>query len=136
MNQLWQLGIILSCMGVMIILFLIVFTMVVRYLISVFKLIYQVKTAEYELWVSLGSPTMFPLFHISFNPFKGLISQMRFFNWFLKGAEGAKEPETKAMVEKTRRLYRIAGIGLISVFAIFLLFFGVMWLVIGMKGTA
>ena len=135
MNETTKFIVIFSSMGVMNILFWIVFAIVVRYLISVFKLIRQVKTAEPELWVSLGNPTMFPMFHVSFNPFKGLFSQMRFCNWFLKGGEGADTPETKAMVEKTKRLFRIGMIGFVSIFVLFFIMFGAIGLMMVMTET-
>jgi len=134
MNETTTVIVMFLSMGVMTILFWAVFAMVVRYLISVFKLIRQVKTAEPELWTSLGNPTMFPMFHVSFNPFKGLSSQMRFCNWFLKGGEGAQTPETEAMVEKTRRLFRIGMIGVISIFVLFFIMFGAIALMIVMTG--
>jgi hypothetical protein len=110
-------------MAVVTILFWTVFTIVVRYLISAFRLLHQVKTNEPPLWEALGSPTMFPMFHVSRNPLKGLSSQVGFCSWFLKGGVGAGTPETKAMVEKTRRLFKMAIIGFISLFVTFLLVF-------------
>jgi hypothetical protein len=135
MNETAKFIVIFSAMGVMTILFWVVFAMVVRYLISVFKLIHQVKTVEPELWAALGHPTMFPMFHVSFNPFKGLYSQMRFCNWFLKGGDGAQAPETKTMVEKTRRLFRIGMIGFISMFVLFFIVIGGMALMMAMTGN-
>ncbi len=111
-------------MGVMTILFWVVFVMVVRYLISVFKLVRQVRMSEPDLWVSLGSPTMFPIFHVSLNPFKGLFAQMQFFNWVIKGGAGAEAPATKTMVKKARRLFRIAMIGFVSIFLLFFVTLG------------
>jgi hypothetical protein len=136
MNQTWKFVVFLGCMVVITILFCVVFAIVVRYLISVFKLIKKVKTTEPDLWQSLGRPTMFPMFQASFNPFQGLSSQARFCSWFLKGGEGAALPETKEMVLKTKRLFRIGMIGFVSLFILFLVFFAVMACVIGMKGTA
>ena len=125
MNETTKFIIIFATMGVMTILFWVVFAMVVRYLISVFKLIRQIKTAEPEVWASLGNPTMFPMFRFSLNPFHDLFSEMRFCNWFLKGGEGAEDPETKSMVEKTRRFFRIGMIGFISFFVLFFIMLGV-----------
>ncbi len=136
MNVTWQVATIIVGMGIMMILFWVVFALVVRYLISVFRLIRQVKTAEPTLWVSLGRPTMFPMFHASFNPFQGLISQARFCGWLLKGGDGAAHPETRDMVQKTRRLLRIGMIGFISLFVLFLAFFAFTACLIAMKGTA
>lgn len=100
----------------MTILFSVAFTMTALYLLSVFRLIGQVKTAEPELWDSLGKPTMFPKLHASYNPFQGFSSLSRFFNWFLKGANGAKDPKTRAMVTKTARLFKIGMIGFVGIF--------------------
>ena len=134
MSETAQFIVIFSSIGAMTILFWVVFAMVVRYLISVFKLIQQVKTAEPDLWASLGHPTMFPMFHVSLNPFKGFSSQIGFCNWLLKGGDGAQAQETKAMVEKTRRLFRIGMIGFISIFVLFFIMIGGIGLVIAMTG--
>jgi hypothetical protein len=136
MNFSWQIGVVIAGMGIMMILFWVVFAVVVRYLISVFRLIRQVKTAEPTLWESLGRPTMFPMFHASFNPFQGLISQGRFCGSFLKGGEGATLPETKELLHKTRRLFRMGMIGFVSLFVLFIVFFALTACMIGMKGTA
>jgi hypothetical protein len=135
MNETTKFIVIFSSMGVMTILFWIILAMAVRYLISVLKLIHQVKNMEPELWASLGKPTMFPISYASFNPFKGLFSQMRFCNWFLKGGNGAKTPETQAMVKKTRRLFRIGMIGFVSIFVLFFVIFVAIGLMMVMTGN-
>lgn len=122
------------CFGLMTILFWGVFAIVVRYLFSVFKLIQQIKEEEPDLWSSLGSPTMFPVFHVSRDPFQGLFSQIRFLNWFLRGGEGAETPETKVLVDKTKRLFRMAMVGFVSLFVFSLLFIGFMVLVLETAG--
>lgn len=135
MNQTWQIVALLACMGVMTILFWTVFVIIVRYLISVYSLIRKIKTAEPELWNALGRPTIFPMFHTSFNPFQGLLSQARFCRWFLNGGKGAMLPESKEMVLKTKRLYRISMYGFVSLFIVFFVFFAILMCVIGMKAT-
>lgn len=136
MNQNWQFVVILGFGVLMTILFWIVFALVVRYLISVFRLTKQVKTAEPELWIALGRPSMLPMFHDSLNPFQGLLYEVRFCNWFLKGGEGATLSETKDMVQKSGRLFRIAMIGFVSLFILFFVLISLSLGMIGMKGTA
>jgi len=124
-----------GCMGVMAISFGVVFVIIVRYLISAVKLLHQVKTNEPELWESLGRPTMFPGFQLTLNPFKDLIGQMDFCSWFLAGGDGSMMPETKAMVERTQRLFRNAGIGFVVVFLIFGICIGGMFMLFGTQGS-
>ena len=127
MNQTWQSAVSFSPTGVIALLFFIVIAMVVRYLISVLKLLHQVRTAEPDLWISLGKPTMFSaMFNTPSMQIRGFLSQFRFFVWFIKGGKGAEIPETRAMVEKTRRLFYIATIGMAMLFA-FLAYSSGLW---------
>ncbi len=120
------------CMVAVVTWFGIAFVTVARNLYSIFKLIGQLKTHEPELWESLGSPTMLPGFPPSLNPAKRLLSRMSLYRWVFRGGEGAKLPETKAMAENTKSLFRLSLTRFGVTFVVFLLTFGLVALVIGM----
>ena len=119
MSDAARLALISSLAGAMTVLSLVVIALVVWYLVSLLRLIHRVKTTEPDLWVSLGRPAVFPMFDVSVNPLndlRGLLAQSRVLWWCLKGGEGARLVETKAMVEKTRRLFFSAAIGMLVLF--------------------
>ena len=131
MDDKYRLLITMSCLVLMFGLLAGVFFMVIRYLISVSRLLRHIRTTEPELWTSLGRPPLFPLFHVSLNPFKGLAAQMSFLAWFLKGAPGAADAGTRELARKTTRLFKMSGIGLGIYFVACLAIFAFLILVLG-----
>ena len=124
MNESPKFIVILSVMVVMTMLFWIVFGVVVCYLVSLFRLNQHLQRNEADLWRALGRPEISPMVH-SINPFKGFAAEIGFLVWFLKGGEGAQLQETKAMLEKTRRLFKRGMIGFFSLIVLFLILMGI-----------
>jgi len=135
MDDRYRLLIGMSCFVLMFGLFAGVFFTIVRYLISVFRLLTHIRTTEPELYTSLGSPALIPMLHVSLNPFKGLVAQMSFLAWFLKGAPGAADAETQQLVRKTKRLFNMGLIGLGICFVAYLAIFAFLMLVLGPAGN-
>lgn len=119
MSNISPILIILPVMAIMMILFIAVFSIIISYLISVYKLIEQMKNDDNELWVSLGKPAFFPFLHTTLDPFKGFTAQIRLSNWILKGGNGIKNEKTMNVYRKTKRLFNIAMIGFVSTFIIY-----------------
>lgn len=119
MNDIYPFFIFTSVMLVMASLFFLVFIIIARYLVSVHNLNKQIKKNEPLLWTDLGQPETFAFLHKTFNPFKALHAQMKFCNWFLKGGEGATEPATIELVDKSKRLFKKSMIWFVSLFAIY-----------------
>jgi hypothetical protein len=115
-----------------------VFTVVIAvcYCISAIRLARQVKTEEPELWITVGSPKMFPMSFNIFDRIQAFRGQMRFLNWFYTGAEGAKSPKTKAMAATARRLCRITMMGFIGLSLGIFLSLGVALFILVTKGSA
>jgi len=114
-----------------------IFTAVVSvcYCISATRLARYVRAEEPDLWIALGSPKTFAIYFNLFDLIQATHSQIRFLNWFYTGAEGAKLPETKAMAETTRRLFRIGMLGFIGVSLGIFLFLGVALCILVTKGS-